>query len=338
MTIPERLAGQRLDRALAELAEAEGLALSRSRLSALIDEGAVMGPGGPAARSRKVIAGAIYEIALPAPTDPEPQPEDIPLDIVHEDADLIVINKPAGMVVHPAPGAETGTLVNALLHHCGDSLAGIGGERRPGIVHRIDKDTSGLLVVAKTQGAHAGLSKLFAAHDIRRSYLALAWGAPDRAGPGLGGNAGVSFDGGWIRIETHLGRHPADRKRMAVVPEGGRNAITHIQTLERFGSQEKPFASLLECRLETGRTHQIRVHAAHIGHSLVGDPVYARPRAVPYRDSTEALRTALGSFPRQALHAAVLGFRHPSSGKEMRFEAGFPADMNRLLSCLRRNT
>ena len=320
-------------------AEAAGHALSRSRITALLAEGAISCEGGPPKRTDKARPGTAYQLAMPEPAPAEPEAEDIPLDVVHEDADLIVVNKPAGMVVHPAPGAETGTLVNALLHHCGDSLAGIGGQRRPGIVHRIDKDTSGLLVVAKTDAAHHGLSKQFAAHDIERRYLALAWGAPDRGDPRLAARPGVSFGtDGWVRIETEIARHPTDRKRMAVAQTGGRRAVTHLHARERFGAKEKPFACLMDCQLETGRTHQIRVHATHIGHALIGDPVYGVRRQLPSGLADSELATAIETFRRQALHAAVLGFEHPISGENLHFEADLPADMNHLLSSLRRNT
>ena len=211
--------------------------LSRSRITALLEKGAIQGASGSPSKTAKAVAGARYRLVIPDPTPAEPQPEDIPLDVAYEDADLIVVNKPASMIVHPAPGAETGTLVNALLHHCGDSLAGIGGERRPGIVHRTDKDTSGLLVVAKTEAAHTALSKDFAAHSIERRYVALCWGQPNRADPGLAGKEGVSFGAdGWVRIETLLGRHPKDRKKMAVVAQGMAVTRSPICTqLEAFG-------------------------------------------------------------------------------------------------------
>ena len=241
------------------------------------------------------------------------------------------------MVVHPAPGAPSGTLVNALLHHCGASLSGIGGALRPGIVHRIDKLTSGLLVVAKSDAAHAGLSALFAAHDIERRYLALAWSAPSRADPRLAGIAGVSFEpGGWVRIEAAIARHPNDRKRMAVASHG-RHAVTRLRATETFGPPEKPFASLLECRLETGRTHQIRVHATYAGHALIGDPVYGRPRALSEKLVAPAVSAALHAFPRQALHAATLGFCHPVTGESLSFEAPLPQDMRDIVAILRRN-
>ena len=336
LTIADGSAGQRLDRALAQAAEAAGLTLSRSRLTALIDEGAVAGEN--VSQKRKVKAGEVFTLTVPPPVDAEPQPEDIPLDIVFEDEDLIIVNKPPDMVVHPAPGWESGTLVNALLHHCGDSLTGIGGARRPGIVHRIDRQTSGLLVSAKTEAAHAGLSEQFAAHSIERRYLALCWGRPDRIEPRLAGLDAVDFDeGGWIRIETELGRHPQDRKKQAVVHSGGRIAVTRIRPIESFGSDAKPFASLIECRLETGRTHQIRVHATHIGHALIGDPFYGRPRIPPRSESTEALRHALQNFDRQALHAETLGFEHPVTQEWLSFSAELPEDLHDLLILLRRN-
>ena len=330
--------GQRLDKALAGLTEAAGLALSRSRLAQLVGAGAVTVDGRPAdTPSRKVREGEHLGLTLPPPVAAEPEPEAIALEIVHEDADLIVVNKPAGMVVHPAPGAETGTLVNALLAHCGHDLPGIGGERRPGIIHRIDKDTSGLIVAAKSEAAMAGLAARFAAHDIQRRYQALAWGAPDRADPRLAGIAGVSFtEAGEICVRTQIARHPHDRKRMAVTTSGGRAAVTYLAIRERFGPAEKPFASLLDCRLETGRTHQIRVHAVHIGHPLIGDPTYGRARALP-RTLEAALAADLTGFPRQALHAAELGFRHPVTGEDLHFSAKLPPDLHGLLTGLRRN-
>ncbi len=337
LTIPDEAAGQRLDKALAGAAEAAGLTLSRSRLGALLTDGKVKGPSGPAALRDKAEPGINYEITLPAPVAAEPEPEAIPLDILYEDAHLIVVNKVAGMVVHPAPGAETGTLVNALLHHCGDGLTGIGGARRPGIVHRIDKETSGVLVSAKTEQAHAHLSALFAAHEVHRRYLAVTWSAPSRTDPRLAGLSGISFeDANIVRIETEIARHPNDRRRMAVTKSGGRRAVTRLRTRETFGPPERPFASLAECWLETGRTHQIRVHASYAGHALIGDPVYGRTRALSHNDATEAQREILKHFPRQALHAAELGFTHPETGETMEFRADLPADMNELLRILKR--
>ncbi len=340
LTITGAEAGQRLDKALALLAA--GIpGLSRSRIAQLIAGGAVTIDAGETVTEakRKVKPGESFILDIPPPLPIEPEPEDIPLGVVHEDADLIVVDKQAGMVVHPAPGARSGTLVNALLHHCGDSLAGIGGALRPGIVHRIDKQTSGLVVVAKSEAAHAGLSALFAAHDIERRYLGLAWGAPSRADPRLAGLPGVSFEpGGWVRIEAAIARHPTDRKRMAVAPQGpkSRHAVTRLRAVESFGPSEKPFASLIECRLETGRTHQIRVHATHAGHALIGDPVYGRQRALSEKLVAPEVSAALLAFPRQALHAATLGFRHPVTGKTMSFEAPLPPDMHDLVTVLRR--
>lgn len=332
---PEQ-AGLRLDRALADAAAAAGLVLSRSRIGQLIAEGAVEGSNRAVSGSAKARAGERYRLVLPPVVDAEPRPEAIPLSIAYEDEHLVVVDKPAGMVVHPAPGAETGTLVNALLAHCGAGLTGIGGVQRPGIVHRIDKDTSGLLVVAKTEAAHAGLAAQFAAHVAERRYLALLWGAPDRADPRLAGLPGVSFeDGGWVRIETGIARHRTDRKRMAVTA-GGRRAVTRMRVLERYGPAQRPIASLAECRLETGRTHQIRLHASHIGHALVGDPVYGRNRPPPAGACPEAVRATLLGFSRQALHAETLGFRHPVTGADLKFSATIPADMENLLLDLRR--
>ncbi|MEM9145067.1 MAG: RluA family pseudouridine synthase [Pseudomonadota bacterium] len=337
-TIPLELAGVRLDRALATLAGDEA-GLSRSRLTAAIGEGALRDQNDRvvAEPSRKVKPGERFRLVLPPAAQARPEPEAIPLDVLYEDADLIVVDKPAGMVVHPAPGAETGTLVNALLAHCGESLTGIGAERRPGIVHRIDKDTSGVLVVAKTQAAHATLSAGFADHTIERAYLALAHGAPDRADPRLSGLSGVSFEtGGVIRIETDIARHPTDRKRMAVARSGrGKRAVTRLRTLVRFGPAERPLVSLLECQLETGRTHQIRVHATYAGHALIGDPVYGGRRAMPGRTDPAAIE-ALSAFPRQALHAARLGFAHPITGDVLTFTSPLPQDMHSLIEILRR--
>jgi 23S rRNA pseudouridine1911/1915/1917 synthase len=340
LTITGAQAGQRLDKALALLA-ADIPGLSRSRIARLIADGAVTGGAGATVTEakRKVKPGERFILDIPPPLPIEPEPEDIALAVIHEDADLIVIDKPAGMVVHPAPGAETGTLVNALLHHCGDSLSGIGGALRPGIVHRIDRQTSGLVVVAKSAAAHAGLSALFAAHDIERRYLGLAWGAPSRADPRLAGLPGVSFEpGGWVRIEAAIARHPTDRKRMAVAPQGpkSRHAVTRLRAAESFGPDAKPFASLIECRLETGRTHQIRVHATYAGHALIGDPVYGRPRALSEKHVVPEVSEALLNFPRQALHAATLGFRHPVTRVTMSFEAPLPPDMHDLVTVLHR--
>ncbi|MEM9140798.1 MAG: RluA family pseudouridine synthase [Pseudomonadota bacterium] len=331
-------AGARLDKALTEAAEAAGLALSRSRIGQLIASGAVLAPNGQQVTepARKVKAGEEYCLNLPPPRAAVPQPEAMDLDIRHEDADLLVVNKPAGLVVHPASGTPDGTLVNGLLAHCGPGLTGIGGEARPGIVHRIDKDTSGLLVVAKTQTAMTGLAAQFAAHTIERRYTAVLWGAPDRADPRLAGRPDVSFAAdGTVRIEAPIGRGEADRTRMAVRPDG-RGAVTHLAVQEAFGPSEKPFASLAEARLETGRTHQIRVHTAHIGHPLVGDQTYGRPRRIAQSSAGTETRRLIETFPRQALHAAVLGFEHPVSGEFLRFSAELPPDLHDLLTSLRR--
>ena len=310
------LAGQRLDKALAAAAPD----LSRARLQALIAAGQVSlvlpnrGPVPQTSGSAKAVAG-LYDVTVPPPVAAEPLPEAIPLTVLYEDAYLIVIDKPAGMAAHPAPGCETGTLVNALLHHCGDSLSGIGGVARPGIVHRLDKETSGVMVAAKTDAAHQGLSLLFAAHDIDRMYLALTRGAPH---PVVG------------TIQTRLGRSPGDRKKMAVLKTGGREAVTHYRVEKLFGPPDKPLAARVACRLETGRTHQIRVHLASKGSPCLGDPVYgAGAPAAPVKAAIQAI-----GFARQALHAAVLGFVHPITGETLRFETPLPPDMAALQSAL----
>lgn len=298
--------GERLDKALAE---ASGL--SRERVKALMGEGRVSVGGKPAGQpSLKVVEGARYSIGVPEPVSAEAQAQEIPLAVVFEDQDLIVVDKPAGLVVHPAAGNPDGTLVNALLHHCAGKLSGIGGVARPGIVHRIDKDTSGLMVAAKSDRAHEGLSRQFADHSIHRAYLAIVAGAPSP----LSGT-----------VTGQIGRSSTNRKKMALVEEGrGKHAVTHYKVLEALNG-----AALVECRLETGRTHQVRVHMASIGHALLGDPVYGR---TPSR-----LRPILASlhFHRQALHAAELGFIHPVSGKELRFASPLPADLQELLVELR---
>jgi len=325
VALPEDAPAARLDKTLATLCEPHSI--SRSRLRALIDGGAVFSLPGEAPLtdpSMKVRGPASFAIDVPPPIEATPQPEDIPLTVVHEDADLIVIDKPAGMVVHPAPGQWTGTLVNALLAHCGDTLAGIGGEKRPGIVHRIDKDTSGLLVVAKSDIAHRGLSEQFAAHTIERLYNALVWGEPAHSNARLAGLPATSFEPGWIRIETTIGRSRTDRKKMAAGVKDGRHAVTRVSLRERFGA-----ATMIECRLETGRTHQIRVHLAHVGHPLVGDQTYGRSR-VPPQSLPEDSRAAIAAFPRQALHAATLGFVHPVSGETMRWTSPLPEDIAEL--------
>lgn len=282
----------------------------------------------------RVAEGDLIEIDLPEARESHIGAEAIALVVVHEDDDLIVIDKPAGMVVHPAPGSPEGTLVNALLHHCGQSLSGVGGARRPGIVHRIDKDTSGLLVVAKTDAAHQGLAAQFERHAVERVYRAVVHGLPDAGDPRLRGLPGVRFEpGGVLVIVTRLARHPADRQRQAVVAQGGRHAVTRVRVVESFGAP--PAAALLDCWLETGRTHQIRVHLAHAGHGLIGDPVYGGRRRLPARALPAQGVAAAQGFGRQALHAAVLGFVHPVSGMALRFEAPLPADMTGLIAALR---
>ena len=317
-------AGDRLDRFLASALADDPAGLSRSRLKTLILEGAVSRDGGIVRDPAEAVrAGASYRIEMPAATPAEPEGEIIPFPILYEDADLIVLDKPAGLVVHPAPGNPGGTLVNALIAHCGASLTGIGGEQRPGIVHRLDKDTSGVMVAAKTQFAHAALSAAFAARDLDREYLALCWGAPN---PARGD------------IEGAIGRDPRDRKRMAVLARGGKPALTHYESRESFRfAAAGSGATLLACRLATGRTHQIRVHLAHRGHPLVGDPVYLRRRPAAASRLAEPLRSQALDFPRQALHAARLGFRHPRTGAALGFTTPPPADLA-LLICQFRNS
>jgi 23S rRNA pseudouridine1911/1915/1917 synthase len=324
----------RLDKALARDVP-EVAALSRTRLARLLAGGHVRVDGAVATDPKaRAVAGALIEIDVPMAAAVETPAEAIALDVLHEDDDLIVVNKPAGMVVHPAPGTPRGTLVNALLHRCGDTLSGVGGELRPGIVHRIDKDTSGLLVAAKSDRAHHGLAAQFARHSVERAYLALVHGRPDAADPRLRGVRGVAVEPGEvIRIATGLARHRTDRQRQAVVFDGGRHAVTRARVLESFGTP--PAAALLDCRLETGRTHQIRVHMAHAGHGLVGDVVYGGRRRPAAGALPAAALSALVAFPRQALHAAVLGFVHPVSGQALRFEAPPPPDLARLLAVLR---
>lgn len=324
----------RLDKALARDAP-EAASLSRTRLARLIDEGCVRVDGVVVTNAKaKVTEGAHVAIEVSEAEETDILAEDIKLDIVFEDDDLIVVNKPVGMVVHPAPGTPSGTLVNALLAHCGDSLSGVGGRKRPGIVHRIDKDTSGLLVVAKSDAAHHGLAAQFEKHTVERAYAALVYGAPDASDPRLRGIRGVSFEpGNMLKITTRLTRHRTDRQRQAVFFDQGRHAVTRARMLEGFGD---PVAlSLLECRLETGRTHQIRVHMAYAGHGLVGDPVYGGKRKLAKRLFSEETTQALLSFPRQALHAKALGFVHPVTGAAHQFEAALPADMQDLIQRLR---
>ena len=313
--------GQRLDQVLAALA---GPDLSRSRVQALIKAGQVTVGGRTVTEPKaKLSGGEEIVVNLPPPEPAMPQGEDIPLDILFEDDEVIVVNKPAGLVVHPGAGNPAGTLVNALIRHCGASLSGIGGVARPGIVHRLDKDTSGFMVVAKTDRAHRVLSEAFADHgrtgELERAYLAVVWRAPPR-------RSGT--------IETFLGRSSHDRLKQAVVREGqpdARHAVTHYEVLETFGAE----ASLVECRLETGRTHQIRVHMSHIGHPLIGDRDYGAAFRTKANRLPEPVKAVVDAFPRQALHAAMLAFEHPATGEVMRFEADMPQDMQALAEAMR---
>jgi 23S rRNA pseudouridine1911/1915/1917 synthase len=321
----------RLDKALARDVPEEA-ALSRSRLARLIAEGAVTLNGAVVTDAKARVAEADEVVVTIAEAEESATlPEDIPLTVLWEDADLIVVDKPVGMVVHPAPGSYSGTLVNALLHHFGGNLSGVGGEKRPGIVHRIDKDTSGLLVVAKSDRAHHGLAAQFEAHRVNRRYVAVVHGVPDAADPRLRGIRGVSFEaGGILRIATQLARHRTDRQRQAVLAEGGRHAVTRVRVLETFGTP--PAAALVECWLETGRTHQIRVHMAHVGHALLGDQTYGGRRRLAGKGSGAE---AANGFARQALHAATLGFEHPVTGEVLEFTSALPPDMAGLLAVLR---
>jgi 23S rRNA pseudouridine1911/1915/1917 synthase len=297
----------RLDRALTAAAPD----LSRARVQALMAKGAVTcGSVRLTDPSAKATPGRYrIDIAPPAPAIPKPEP--IPLTVLYEDAHLIVVDKPAGIAVHPGPGNETGTLVNALLAHCGPSLSGIGGVARPGIVHRLDKDTSGVIVVAKTDAAHRGLAALFERHDIERLYLAFTRGTPRQT-------AGV--------IATRIGRSPSNRQKMAVLRRGGREAVTRFSVEARFGPESRPLAARVACRLETGRTHQIRVHLASVGAPCLGDPLYGTgPAAPPVRAAI-----AKAGLTRQALHAAVLGFVHPITGEQLRFKTQPPQDLANL--------
>ncbi len=325
----------RLDKALSRDVP-EAAALSRSRIARLIGAGQVrrLGSAAPVTDQKaRAAPGEIYEIAIPEAAETHMEPEAIPLAILFEDEDLIVIDKPAGMVVHPAPGTPSGTLVNALLHHFGGHLSGVGGRNRPGIVHRIDKDTSGLLVVAKSDAAHQGLAAQFERHSMERHYKAIVHGVPEASDPRLRGLRGVSFEPGDIlKITSGLARHKTDRQRQAVYFGSGRHAVTRARTIERFGTP--PAAALLDCWLETGRTHQIRVHLAHAGHGIIGDPVYGGRRRLSPRAVGEAGAAAARAFPRQALHAASLGFIHPVSGAEMRFRSPLPDDMKSLINAL----
>lgn len=312
-TITEAQSGQRADRMLADTIGT----LSRSRVKALIETGHLT-CNDTARRdpSFTLRPGMQLHLRLPPPEPARPQAEAIPLNILFEDRDLIVLDKPAGLVVHPAPGNQTGTLVNALLGHCGPDFEGIGGEKRPGIVHRLDKDTSGVMVVAKTPLAHEALSEAFATRTIERAYLALAWGILPPSG----------------EFEGAIGRDKRDRKRMTVVTQGGKHALTRFTTKECFHAA----VSLVECRLATGRTHQIRVHLSHAGHPLIGDPVYLRRLPAAARQLPADIRYHALDFPRQALHAATLGFVHPRTKEMLRFEAELPNDFKELMDVITR--
>ncbi|NVK19122.1 MAG: RluA family pseudouridine synthase [Methylocystaceae bacterium] len=292
--------------------------LSRSRLKALIEEGCVTQSGETITdASLRVKPGQTFYVKIPVAKDYEPEPENIPLEIVYEDDDLLVLNKPAGMVVHPAAGNYDGTLVNALLYHCGDSLSGVGGVKRPGIVHRLDKETSGLMVVAKNDIAHVGLSEQFAAHSLERAYLAVVWGCPD---PKEG------------RIEGNIGRSPSNRKKMAVVGRGGKEAYTNYRLVQNIGY----YASMVECRLETGRTHQIRVHMSTKGNTVVGDALYGRTPSRFLRVLSDAQKAEFCSFSRHALHAYSIGFLHPRTQEELFFKNKLPIEINNLIDLLKK--
>jgi 23S rRNA pseudouridine1911/1915/1917 synthase len=320
--IDAETAGERLDKTLVKLAPD----LSRTRIQAITEEGHVFVNGKSEKKlSRKLAVGDALSITRPEAVSPIPLGENIPLTIVYEDDDLIVIDKPAGLVVHPAGGHETGTLVNALIHHCGESLSGIGGVKRPGIVHRLDKDTSGLLVAAKNDHTHKALSAQFADHGrtgpLERAYVAIVWGRP------------VPMTG---EISTQIDRSTVNREKMAVCAEDkGRHAITHYDVIETFAGIDGTVAcSKVMCRLETGRTHQIRVHLTHIGHTLLGDELYGGGFKTKAVKLNEDARTALTALGRQALHAVVLGFEHPTTGETMRFESALPEAIERLVDAL----
>ena len=301
LTVTTEEAGQRADSLLARRLEG----LTRSAAARLLEEGRVTDRGRPVAKNLRVQPGQVLEVTLPEPEEPEARPQDIPLDVVYEDEDVIVVNKPTGMVVHPAPGHPDGTLVNALLYHCGESLSGVGGQKRPGIVHRIDRDTSGLIIAAKNDAAHLALAAQLADHTLARTYECLAVG-------------NFREDSG--TVNAPIGRHPVDRKRMAVVRQGGREAVTHWEVIARY-----PGVTHLRCRLETGRTHQIRVHLAHIGHPILGDTVYGAKKPVP-------------GLTGQCLHAVGLQFVHPRTGELVKLACPLPEEFEKQLGKYRRMT
>ena len=296
LTVTSEEAGQRADSLLARRLEG----LTRSAAARLLEEGRVTDRGRPAAKNLRVQPGQVLEVQLPEPEEPEARPQDIPLEVVYEDADVIVVNKPVGMVVHPAPGHPDGTLVNALLHHCAGSLSGIGGQLRPGIVHRIDRDTSGLIIAAKNDAAHACLAAQLSGHTLARTYECLAVG-------------NFKEDSG--TVDAPIGRHRTDRKKMAVVPDG-RRAVTHWEVIARYQG-----VTHLRCRLETGRTHQIRVHLAYIGHPILGDTVYGAKKPVP-------------GLTGQCLHATGLQFLHPSTGEKITLTCPLPEEFTKMLKKL----
>ena len=314
ITISDDHQNKRLDRALTDIL----LTFSRSRIKTFIEAGNVSTKRGTVTNpSLRVKHGQVFDLLIPDSAPAEPEPEDISLVVIYEDEDLIVIDKPAGLVVHPAPGNYEGTLVNALLFYCKSSLSGIGGVKRPGIVHRIDKDTSGLLVVAKNDHSHNGLAMQFRKHSVIRSYSAIVWGIPRPKRS---------------KIETYIGRSPNNRKKMSVLKSGGKHSLTNYTVIEYFGSS----AALVECQLNTGRTHQIRVHMSYIGHPLVGDSVYGGGISASRRKSlADETINCLNRFNRQALHAKSLGFLHPATGEKLMFESLIPDDMNSLLRHLR---
>ncbi len=321
--VDESHAGMRLDRFLSAALPQ----LSRTRVQALIKEGQVASRGATIEDTKyRVKPGDRFDLALPPVTEAALAPEAIPLDVVYEDDALIVVDKPAGLVVHPGAGQPAGTLVNALVAHCGKSLSGIGGVARPGIVHRLDKDTSGLMVVAKTDRAHRALAAQFADHgrsgDMERGYLALVWGAPSKPQG---------------RVDAPLGRHPTSRTKMAVLPpEKGRHATTYWRVVETYGhDKDGPIASLLECRLETGRTHQVRVHLAHIGHPLIGDPLYGLGFKSKLKKLPQAAQARIAALNRQALHAERLVFEHPASKTLLEFNSPLPADLAEIADTLK---
>ena len=301
LTVTTEEAGQRADSLLARRLEG----LTRSAAARLLEEGRVTDRGRLVAKNLRVQPGQVLEVTLPEPEEPEARPQDIPLDVVYEDEDVIVVNKPTGMVVHPAPGHQDGTLVNALLYHCGESLSGVGGQKRPGIVHRIDRDTSGLIIAAKNDAAHLALAAQLADHTLARTYECLAVG-------------NFREDSG--TVNAPIGRHPVDRKRMAVVRQGGREAVTHWEVIARY-----PGVTHLRCRLETGRTHQIRVHMAYIGHPILGDTVYGAKKPVP-------------GLTGQCLHAVGLRFLHPRTGEPVELTCPLPEEFVRMLDKLRRGS